>query len=625
MKIIKTHNMTNYFEVTKRDGPARIGKIMLKEEIITPHIIKNESLSEKGPILFMGSFLKYKSKEEILNFIKKNKNSKNLLILPYTPYLAGKEREIIGDLPDQVPKGIVINAVLGEEKTNPSDLYVISCSNQLKTAPRTLISSIVKIRDKIPPDAALYLPAFATPKNLSILVYLGIDVFDDTFAEISGYQDIYLTNDRDFFLNKLSELPCLCEVCQSMSIGQLKKLPKNKRSLLLAKHNKLKLTEELIKTREFIKNGVIREYVEKQCRSSPFLTASLRFFDFEPNFIEKRTPVARKNTLYANSMESLNRVEVRRFFDRVQKRYYPPRSNVLILLPCSAKKPYSISQSHQKFIRALSGLRGKIHEVIISSPLGVVPRELETVYPASHYDVPVTGYWDREEQDWVFCCLKNYLEKNRYDYIIAHLEGAYKKICQEASDDLGLDVEYTSFERVTSFESLDMLRGAVKKACEGKNHQFKANYEQKEDMIKSIADYQFGLGAGDLLLKDREMNMNKISIKIKGKFPNYHVYRKSQHFLVLNEYGLINLSIEAAKALLSLNTYQVKIGDFEIKGSVLAPGVIDTDPQIRENDEVMVLGKKAFGVGRAKMNGWEMVESERGVAVDMRHVENFPR
>ena len=78
--------------------------------------------------------------------------------------------------------------------------------------------------------------------------------------------------------------------------------------------------------------------------------------------------------------------------------------------------------------------------------------------------------------------------------------------------------------------------------------------------------------------------------------------------------------VPEAKALLSLNSYQVKIDDFELKGSVLAPGVVDSDPQIRENDEVIVLGKKAFGVGRAKMSGWEMVESGRGVAVDVRHI-----
>jgi len=32
-------------------------------------------------------------------------------------------------------------------------------------------------------------------------------------------------------------------------------------------------------------------------------------------------------------------------------------------------------------------------------------------------------------------------------------------------------------------------------------------------------------------------------------------------------------------------------------------------------------GEKAFGVGRAKMSGWEMVESRKGMAVQVRGVE----
>ncbi len=48
---------------------------------------------------------------------------------------------------------------------------------------------------------------------------------------------------------------------------------------------------------------------------------------------------------------------------------------------------------------------------------------------------------------------------------------------------------------------------------------------------------------------------------------------------------------------------------------------MNADPQIRVNDEVVFCGDKAFGVGRAKMSGWEMVQSRKGVAVQVREVE----
>ena len=56
-------------------------------------------------------------------------------------------------------------------------------------------------------------------------------------------------------------------------------------------------------------------------------------------------------------------------------------------------------------------------------------------------------------------------------------------------------------------------------------------------------------------------------------------------------------------------------------GSVLAPGVVAASPEIRPGDEVVIEGPKAFAVGRAEMSGPEMVESSRGIASAVRHVE----
>ena len=82
---------------------------------------------------------------------------------------------------------------------------------------------------------------------------------------------------------------------------------------------------------------------------------------------------------------------------RVRDEYLPPlhQREVLVLLPCSAKKPYRLSQSHYRFRRAIKDLR--IHEVMVTAPLGLVPRELEDLWPAANYDIPVTGNWDSDE------------------------------------------------------------------------------------------------------------------------------------------------------------------------------------------------------------------------------------
>ncbi|MDY6960137.1 MAG: DUF5591 domain-containing protein, partial [Halobacteriota archaeon] len=250
-----------------------------------------------------------------------------------------------------------------------------------------------------------------------------------------------------------------------------------------------------------------------------------------------------------------------------------------------------------------------LHEVIITSPLGVVPRELELVYPAAHYDIPVTGYWDREEKAWVSGRLEDYLRDNRYEEIIAHLDGAYRDICEEASSRLNLKMEYTSIDGVIGRESLDNLRSKAMEFTE-KNPSV---VRSRDDIMKAISDYQFGSGAGDLLITDE--------VKIRGKYPRFQAHVDGEVLATLiPSYGLLALGIKGGERLREMDVYQVQIDDFIPKGSILSPGVVAADPQIRVGDDVIVTGDKAFGVGRAKMNGWEMVESTRGLAVDLRQV-----
>ncbi len=61
--------------------------------------------------------------------------------------------------------------------------------------------------------------------------------------------------------------------------------------------------------------------------------------------------------------------------------------------------------------------------------------------------------------------------------------------------------------------------------------------------------------------------------------------------------------------------------DYILKGaSVLAPGVIDADAGIMEDDEVIVLapGKEVIATGRARMSGGRMLSHEKGMAVKTR-------
>ncbi|MBE0517180.1 MAG: DUF5591 domain-containing protein [Methanophagales archaeon] len=593
--------MSKFYEVRKRDGAARLGILSLRGE-----------KKQQTPLLFRVDSLS-RGEEEIKVIHTEDTQFNDLF------------RDELWD----VPRGTVLLPDVHPlvTKVNEAipllfvDFYVLSYASALLTSPREFVRRIIDARNAIPPDVALWVPSIATAENAALLVYMGVDVIDDMNAVITGYQGIYQTEEGDARLSALEDLPCNCSVCSSLRIAELRGKNSTEKALLLAEHNTLLLEKEVKKVKERIRAGNLREYVELKVRTSPFLTAVLRILDIdEEDFYEKRTPVARNNCMMANTMESLKRIEVKRFATRVLERYDPPVRKILLLLPCSARKPYSLSPSHTKFIEVIDRYRGHIHELIMTSPLGVVPRELEVMYPAAFYDIPVTGYWDAEERAWVSSCLHAYLERNvrKYEQIVAHLSGMYKEICSDVAGDLGIEVVYTceEDEEVTSKEALNRLKERIAVLCGDEERM--PGFEKKTSLLKAMADYQFGIGAGSELVSRKEGER----IKITGQFPLYKLsVNRDVLARVVPEYGLLALTVKGARRIQhSLASYTVHIGDFLPKGSILAPGVVNAGEHIRVNDEVMFSGSKAFGVGRARMGGWEMVESRKGIAVDVREV-----
>jgi len=576
--------VTRYFEVLRRDGPARLGKLLLEREVSTPDFLGPEDY------LSAGSIFGYDSLEEAMAAREALRGKRKLAIPPYVP--AGLHYPPSMTLPDtdiDGPKGVVIHP-LSEEKPEEADVYILGSAAGLKN-PRDLIKAVIGSRNRTAPDTALYAPALATPANLGLLVYLGIDLVDRTRAIADAYLGRYHTRDGTWDASALPELPCRCPHCLALDGGR--------DAEELALHNVFKLEEELAVVRQMIGSGNLREYVERQVRVTPDQTAALRLLDQEHRYLEARTPQHRAGVFYANTSESLQRVEVTRFAERVLERYRAPTSDVLLLLPCSAKKPYSMSRSHRLFSEAVSPYRRYLHELILTSPLALVPRELEEVYPAASYDVPVTGRWDREERAWLLDCLNVYLKRNRYQRIVAHLEGELEDTLKSA----GLDAVFTGGG--TNSDALQRLEVAAREAC----REAVKRKDGRLQRYRAVADFYFGKGAGDALLGE--------DARIKGR----ELQNENKRALaMITPNGTMALSLDGARRLLPRGDYIVTIGDFLPKGSLLAPGVVKADPQIRPGDEVIIQGQKAFGVGRAKMSGWEMVQSKRGVAADIRKI-----
>jgi len=588
--------MTKYFEVTRRDAAARLGKLLLYDHYPTPLILHP---GKDSPIVFAGSLWARNilSPDEV--------DPGKLVILPGKPMPLHARPEMVKEIYDSVKQeryhwekrdGATGQLVHPSYPDIPhADMYVIGAARQMENNPRMLLDTVIHIKNNTPPDTALYAPALATPENLCLLLYLGIDIVDDILPTIKAYDGIYMMPDGEYRLSDLPVLPCSCNVCSNTSVGDLQEMSVEERGKLVAGHNVNRLVEEKQIIVQRIRGGNLREYVEGKCRSSPWLTALLRLIDQEHVYLEQHTPTYRSVTMYANTSESLNRVEVKRFASRVHSQYQAPAANILLLLPCSGRN------------------RRALNEVIITSPLGIVPRELELVYPAAHYDIPVTGHWDLEEQSWVTGCLVDYLENNKYSHIIAHVDGAYRDICQSAAETLGLDIIFTAQGSVTSTRSLGTLRSTVSGIVRDEEYVLRKTTEMAINMLRGIADYQFGRGAGWLLVPD--------GASIKAPFPKYQVYYDKKQLASLNpRTGTLIPTLEGAMRLIELGTYQIQIDDFVPSGNLLAPGVVDADVNIRPSDQVIVVSERVLGVGRALMGGAEMVRSTRGIAVDLRKV-----
>lgn len=291
---------------------------------------------------------------------------------------------------------------------------------------------------------------------------------------------------------------------------------------------------------------------------------------------------------------SLNRPEARRWRERMK--LLEPLGEVVVVLPCSMRKPYSASKSHHVFTQATKGLQ----EAILTSPFGVCPREMEQTYPIQSYDVSTVGDWSHEEIKLTGECLKEYVGDHE---VIAHVAHGYLTVCQEYLP----QATFTCQDgRATSPESMTNLKNEVKKYRKLKSH------ARQLHMLRSIARYQFNTTDADQLVPE--------DYRLRGRFDRRLMQGEEQIAVLHHNNGLYSLNIKGGVILNDIGVNWVEI-DFDLKTNTLfAPGVVDAYPEIIPKDEVVVIRKgEVVGVGKAIMNGKEMKMGEKGVAVRVRH------
>ena len=611
------------FKIINRDGPARTGIFSIEEnEIKTPNIFFLHSAKLKTPEfadILITSLEEDKIKpslriaDALSSDFKKSKDELTLYNDLFYPKDSPKELLLI-NVKDQKSINSSICVIPGNPEIvnetvekNPAVIFIPGNALQLYNQQSQFVNFLVKLRESIGFKKIIFMPSIGKPENFALFTYMGVDFFDSISALTAARKNMLLFSTGEYPIDSLAENPCNCPVCRSH-----KENPSTMNYGQILDHNYNAIYSEIKHVRNAITCGKLRELVEIRIRSNPQLTAILKIFENNYyQFLEKRAPIIRRSRLLATSNESLKRPEIIRFQKRLIKRYLKPLSaKVLLLLPCSAKKPYSFSKSHRLFRKQSEGLNNLdvLHEIIVTSPMGIVPRELELTYPASLYDISVTGEWSEDEKKMITQLLKDYLVTNEYEKVILHLPNSITDFLSPILPDSIVTVVDS---KPTSSLSLEKLHEILKETTD----QFeKVTLDiRRRENIQSLASYQFGKETAKQLLDNT---------RIIGRYPYLKIFKKGvQLGMITQERGLISLTIQGAEILALNENYWVDIhDDFTLKGSVFAPGVKDADNKIRIGDEVIVRKNKSLcAVGVAQMTGSEMIELNYGEAVKIRH------
>ena len=469
----------------------------------------------------------------------------------------------------------------------PDDCEVVVVPNayEVRENFRSLVDQTVKARRAAGYGRLLMMLGVADPANMAFLAYMGVDAVDESFVRVAG--------DNGYSTTAEGIMECGMD-CSPANFNHLR--------------------DEASKAAVFIKAGRLRELVDQRSFASASGVAALRIYDAEYYDDEEEGFAVNGVRFSCNTVQSLRRPDIVRHEQRMRERYVPPQhKRVLLLLPCSAKKPYHISRTHRMFGSAIhtGPWDTLVHEVIVTSPLGVVPRELDAFYPANAYDIPVTGEWKPEEKARIVRMLKDLVSKGKYEKVISHL-GEDDELVAEVFPEM----TSTSVGDGVSPASLANLDNAVRELTKD----WKAldwNTDRRES-VRSALMYQFGKEIADAIIDE--------NTSASGKYPYWKIFRDSggkkvQLGMLSAERGMFSLSPDGARILADLGRNLVETtDDFTVKGSLYAVGVAKADHAIREGDEAVIVHNGTLkGVGVAMMCGAEMEQAKRGVAVRMRH------
>ncbi len=449
-------------------------------------------------------------------------------------------------------------------------IIILTDAPQLANQKGLLSEALFILRTRFP-SSLIWTPGIGGPDNCAILTWMGVDLFDLARSRHASSLGVILSE------NGPREVEESIDEDSSMS------------SQIIAWKN------SLAATRSAIRQGNLRELVEKQAISSPRSVERLRIHDARMSSLDGSVSGLSRvkgqfHELRCHSYSSRDDPLIQDWRQRVSLDHTPPehQSKVLVLLPCSATKPYRLSSSHKRFSRSITS--NAVHEVIVTAPLGLVPRELEDIWPAGNYDIPVTGDWDSDELIVIRKMISEYTSRNNYLRIINHS---------------GIEITSESLEIIDtrkgltagSTEALENLNQIIEQSVEEFNLINVKESKHRLGKLRALSRFQHGT--------DKWLD----GTGIQGRPPIFTI-RKDGTQLALWNPRLGRFSF--TKACLPLLEESGEFPEahlmpgFDWRGDLFSSNVIDFKGSIRIGDEILVYQDNLLiGSARAEAAGWE--------------------
>jgi 7-cyano-7-deazaguanine tRNA-ribosyltransferase len=452
-----------------------------------------------------------------------------------------------------------------------------------------LVDIVMNSISNLPDSKPRHLMGAGHPMVFALAVAMGCDLFDSAAYILYAEDDRFLTTRGTYKLENLQEMPCSCEICTKYTPDDLKNMEKEERTKLIAKHNLYASFTEIRVIKQAISDGNLLELVEERCRAHPMLLNAYRRLGEYSDDLEIYDPRAKRSAFFYTGPESLKRPEVTRHLNKLQKMN---KKRDLVILP-PYRKPYSnnLPDNFGEFYVYGSEMDIDLNDtdfMVVDIPFGLVPLNVDEVYPLSQNESPKIK--DVDGIEFVENLLSNFIEN--YNQILIH---------SKIINDFNLDL-------YNIHPQSDLIK-------------FKKN---EQEQIIAIADYQFGNGAGNALFDGKiEIERSKKTGKIRHVYSNKEIVanmRASDSFFVLSKEGAKRLHrlMEYPKNRVVVNHDSEP---FAREGkSIFSKFVLECDENIRANDEVLIVNEndELLAYGKALLNPKEIMDFEVGQAIKTR-------